>query len=133
MTDITYGGSSLGQVQSLKERTDGGLFAFPIPQQSAGSCLIYDLGGNTRAFEVETKYVSTIGGIGSILNLMDTWANGRQGTGKSLALPFGRSSNCVIQRWEWFTDSNMGGETDTGSNLMITLRIDFAFGTIVSI
>ena len=132
MTDITYGGSSLGQVQSVKENTNCGLFAFPLPQQSAGSCIIYDLGGNARTFEVDTKYVSTAGGIGSLLNLIDTWANGRQ-SGKSLVLPFGRTSTCVIQNWEWFTDSSMGGETDMGSNLVITLRFEFAFGNIVSI
>jgi len=135
MADITYSGVSLGQMQTIKENNNCGLVDFPLPGTGAGGNIIYDLGGVSRDFELTTKYVSTSAGVSGLLATLDNWTNGRQGGSPvpTLALPFSRSKPVIIKRWDWNTDANRGGETDTGSNIVVDLRIDFAYGDILNI
>jgi hypothetical protein len=132
MTDILYNGSSLGQVQDIKESTNCGLLPFPMPRTGASETLIYDLNGTSDNISITTKFVSTPQGIGSVLNLLDNICNGQQTSGKSLVLPYSRTKNVVISNWEWYTNS-IEGANDAGSNCIITLRIDFAFGTVIDL
>ena len=138
MTNILYAGSDLGQVQDIKEGTNCGLLPFPMPRTGASARLIYDLNGTSQDISITTKYVSTPAGIGSLLLLMDNLTNGEQ-TAKELTLPYGRTKpvvvvegktrGVVISNWEWFTNATEGAN-DTGSNCIINLRIDFAYGTV---
>jgi len=132
MTNITYNGLDLGNVQNIKENNNAGLVDFPLPGGSAGTAIIFDMGGVTKDFELTTKFIGTETQVTNVLGSMTEYCNGRQGTVRSLALPFGRTCNCVIKRWDWSTDSQQGAN-DTGSNLMIDLRIDLANGDIQSI
>jgi len=127
-TNITYAGSDLGQVQDIKEGTNCGLLPFPMPRTGASARLIYDLNGTSQDISLTTKYVSTPSGIGSVLLFLDTLCNGRQ-TAKSLELPYSRTKSVVITNWEWFSNSTEG-VNDTGSNCIINIRIDFAYGDI---
>jgi len=130
--NITYAGSDLGQVCDIKENINAGLLPFTMPRTDASQTLIYDLMGTSQTLSVTTKFISTPAGIGSVLNFLDTICNGQQNTSKQLTLPFGRTKNVVVTNWQWFASEKEGQvNTDEGSNCIITLVIDFAYGTVV--
>lgn len=130
MTDIQFDGVSLGEVQDLRESVQCGLVATPIPGEP--NAQIYDIGGISKSISITTKYRSTTAGITSFLSQLDNWSNGKQ-TGRTLSLPFGRSKTnmCCILNWDYNIDSSVGGQTDAGSNIVITATINVGVGSPV--
>ena len=128
MTNITFGGLDLGEVQSLRVETNCGLFAIPMPLQGVESRIIFDLGGNTRRVELMTEYIGTSGTITTFLSNLDTFAVPPQ-VGRTLALPFGQSMEVCIENWNYSIETGKGGAIDTGSTI-IAISINFANGTI---
>jgi hypothetical protein len=133
MTDITFAGSSIGYIQSIGEQNELGLMDIPIPLTNSTGRQIYKFGGDTKDFDVMTKYAGTSAGIGSLFKLIDIWT-GSGFTGGSLVMPFDRTTSSVcIKGWSWDLKSDEGGQTDAGSNIIVGLRFKFAQGVITDL